>query len=144
MTISQDSSAPLIVVVGATGAQGGSVVKNLAESDKPYRIRGITRDSAKAKAQELANKGVELVQMEACTKDEVFKAFEGATYAFVSFHVLDCKVLSSSRASDIIGSHGPRSSYLEGTGELTRSVAIGTVKHRAHRHPPIDAGTHRW
>ncbi|KAJ7256263.1 hypothetical protein C8J57DRAFT_1505493 [Mycena rebaudengoi] len=37
MTITQDPSAPLVAVVGATGVQGGSVVKALAASHRLYR-----------------------------------------------------------------------------------------------------------
>lgn len=86
MTISKDSSAPLVVVVGATGAQGSSVVNALIESDKPYRIRGFTRDLSKVDSQALAKQGVELFAVEPTPehKDQVFKGFEGATYAFVS------------------------------------------------------------
>jgi len=84
MTITQDTSAPLIAVVGATGLQGGSVVLALAESDRPYRIRGLTRDSTKEAAKKLAEKGVEIVQinLSADNKEGAIKAFEGATYVF--------------------------------------------------------------
>jgi len=84
MAITQDASAPLVVVVGATGIQGGSVIRALAESNKPYRIRGITRDPSKPAAQEVAKKGVELVAVSLTpeNKDQAFKVFEGATYAF--------------------------------------------------------------
>lgn len=54
----------LITIFGCTGNQGGSVVKyilNDAELSKEYRIRGITRDTTKKSAQQLAKKGVELV-----------------------------------------------------------------------------------
>ncbi|KAG9001768.1 hypothetical protein FRB93_011973 [Tulasnella sp. JGI-2019a] len=84
MTITQESSAPLIVVVGSTGLQGGSVIKALAESGKPYRIRGLTRDPSKPASQALAKQGVEISALNITleNKDAVFKAFEGATYAF--------------------------------------------------------------
>ncbi|KAG9032868.1 hypothetical protein FRB95_000883 [Tulasnella sp. JGI-2019a] len=84
MTITQESSAPLVVVVGSTGLQGGSVIKALAESDKPYRVRGLTRDPSKPASQVLAKQGVEMfaVNLAVENKDAVFKAFEGATYAF--------------------------------------------------------------
>ncbi|XXG96494.1 hypothetical protein Hte_002777 [Hypoxylon texense] len=85
MTISQDFAAPLIVVVGATGTQGGSVVDNLAASDKPYRIRGLTRDSTKKQATSLAERGVEVVQCNLTVDniEGIRKAFEGATYVFI-------------------------------------------------------------
>lgn len=85
MAISKDTSAPLIVVVGATGAQGSSVIRALTESDKPYRIRAFTRDTAKPEAQKLVEQGVEVVAYtpQSATLDETRRLFEGATYVFV-------------------------------------------------------------
>lgn len=54
----------LITVFGATGNQGGSVIKAILEDvqlSKEYRIRGITRDTSKKSAQDLAKLGVEVV-----------------------------------------------------------------------------------
>lgn len=56
----------LITVFGATGNQGGSVIRALlADSilSKEFKIRGITRDSTKPAAKELAGKGVELMSV---------------------------------------------------------------------------------
>lgn len=53
----------LITVFGATGNQGGSVIKHiLADStlSKTFKIRGITRDVSKPAAQALTDKGVEM------------------------------------------------------------------------------------
>ncbi|KAF8197718.1 NAD(P)-binding protein [Mycena galopus ATCC 62051] len=85
MTITQDLSAPLVAVVGITGIQGGSVVRALADSDKPYRVRGFTRDATKPAAQELAKLGVAIVVISIVVdnKDEVYKAFAGANFAFL-------------------------------------------------------------
>ncbi|KAJ7362986.1 NAD(P)-binding protein [Mycena albidolilacea] len=85
MTITQDGSAPLIAVVGATGNQGGSVVRALADSDKPYRVRGFTRDPRKPAALELSKLGVAVVGVTFVVenKDEVNKAFTGADFAFL-------------------------------------------------------------
>ncbi|KAJ7743933.1 NAD(P)-binding protein [Mycena maculata] len=85
MTISQSPSAPLVVVVGATGNQGGSVVKALAESDREYRIRGLTRDVTKPAARQLAASGVEMISI-ALTVDNgeaAREVFQGADVVFV-------------------------------------------------------------
>ncbi|KAJ0367095.1 hypothetical protein COL26b_011450 [Colletotrichum chrysophilum] len=85
MTISSDSIAPLIAVVGSTGLQGGSVINNLALSDKPYRIRGLTRDAKKNKAQALAKRDVEVwtVDLSADNAEGIQQSFQGATYVFI-------------------------------------------------------------
>ncbi|EMT69658.1 NAD(P)-binding protein [Fusarium oxysporum II5] len=85
MTISSDSTAPLIAVVGSTGLQGGSVINSLEASRKPYRIRGLTRDTKKEKAQALAKRGVELVNVDLSAGNvaDIQQAFQGATYIFI-------------------------------------------------------------
>ncbi|KAJ7788934.1 NAD(P)-binding protein [Mycena olivaceomarginata] len=85
MTITQAQSAPLVAVVGATGAQGGSVIKALSESEKPYRIRGFTRDLTKPTVETLKKQGVEMVAVNLIleNKEEVYKAFAGADYTFL-------------------------------------------------------------
>ena len=52
----------LICVVGVTGNQGGSVALRFAKDANYYRVRGITRNPGSAVAQELAAKGIEVVQ----------------------------------------------------------------------------------
>lgn len=56
----------LLTVFGATGNQGGSVIKAVladAVLSKEFKIRGITRDVSKPAAQALSNKGVEVVSV---------------------------------------------------------------------------------
>lgn len=56
----------IITVFGATGNQGGSVIKYILEDpvlSKEYKIRGITRDTTKKSAQELAKQGVEVTSV---------------------------------------------------------------------------------
>jgi uncharacterized protein YbjT (DUF2867 family) len=70
-------SKPIIVVAGATGAQGGSVVRALLRSGK-YHIRGICRDCNSSEAQELKNKGVELMKCDFTNCGELCNALKGA------------------------------------------------------------------
>lgn len=62
--------AEVLTVFGATGNQGGSVIKRVLEHQqlsKRYKIRGITRDVSKPAAKELVSKGVEMVSVSAAS-----------------------------------------------------------------------------
>lgn len=65
--------------------QGGSVVRELARSDRAYRVRGLTRDTTKPAAQALTKDGVELYGVTIALDNEaaVKEAFCGADIAFV-------------------------------------------------------------
>jgi uncharacterized protein YbjT (DUF2867 family) len=85
MTISTSPTAPLVGIVGITGNQGGSVARALIDSDKPYRIRGLTRNAQKSSAKVLTGLGVELVTISVTVgnEDGVRTAFAGANIVFV-------------------------------------------------------------
>lgn len=56
----------LLVVFGATGQQGGSVIRAILGDEKAaakFSLRGITRDPSKPSAKALAEKGVECVSV---------------------------------------------------------------------------------
>ncbi|KAJ7112053.1 NAD(P)-binding protein [Mycena crocata] len=91
MTISTELSAPLVVVVGITGKQGGSVARALIASDRPYRIRGLTRDVSKPTAQFFAKAGAELVAISLTIGNEagVRDAFAGADIVFAVTNFLE-------------------------------------------------------
>jgi uncharacterized protein YbjT (DUF2867 family) len=84
MVASQSPSAPLVVVFGATGVQGSSVVNHLIASEKQYRIKGVTRDPTKPSGQALQAQGVEPIKAEIAKLDEVASAIKGANVVFVS------------------------------------------------------------
>ncbi|KAJ5760455.1 hypothetical protein N7520_007611 [Penicillium odoratum] len=76
------ANSKLIVVVGATGGQGNSVVDAFLEDDE-YRVRGVTRNTQSPKAQALTKKGVEMVAGDAHNEQSLSRAFVGA-YAIFS------------------------------------------------------------
>ena len=60
------SGSKVVVVFGATGVQGGSVIKSILgdpRAAEQFKLRGITRDPSKPNAQALAAKGVECVKV---------------------------------------------------------------------------------
>jgi len=73
----------VIAVVGATGAQGGGLVRAiLNDPDGGYSVRAITRNVNSEKAQGLAGAGAEVVAADVDDESSVRKAFEGAHGAF--------------------------------------------------------------
>ncbi len=73
----------IIAVVGATGSQGGGLVRAiLNDPEKEFKVRAITRDSASDKARELKNSGAEVVEANVEDKDSLVKAFKGAYGAY--------------------------------------------------------------
>src|SRR6202034_4841968 len=73
----------VIAVVGATGAQGGGLVRAiLADPDGGFAARAITRDPSSDKAKELAALGAEVVAGDVDDEASLAKAFAGAHGAF--------------------------------------------------------------
>jgi len=73
----------IIAVVGATGAQGGGLVRSiLAEQDGPFAVRAITRKPDSDKGQALAELGAEVVAGDADDPASLDAAFAGAHGAF--------------------------------------------------------------
>jgi uncharacterized protein YbjT (DUF2867 family) len=72
-----------IAVIGATGAQGGGLVRAiLRDSGGEFRARAITRDPDTEKARRLAQLGAEVVAADVDDEGSLRRAFEGAHGAY--------------------------------------------------------------
>ena len=78
----------IIAVMGATGAQGGGLVRAIqADSGGGFRARAITRDAGSDKAKAVAGLGAEVVSANADDVESLKKAFAGAHGAYcVTFY----------------------------------------------------------
>ncbi|MCK5438351.1 MAG: NmrA/HSCARG family protein [Gemmatimonadetes bacterium] len=73
----------IIAVIGATGAQGGGLVRAiLNDRGGSFAARAITRDTSSEKARSLADAGAEVVQADLDDVDSLTRAFDGAYGAF--------------------------------------------------------------
>jgi len=73
----------IITVFGATGAQGGGLVRAIcADPNSEFTARAVTRDPDSEKAKSLAAIGAEIFQGDLTNTDSVHKALEGAYGAF--------------------------------------------------------------
>ncbi|MEV7996645.1 NmrA/HSCARG family protein [Streptomyces sp. NPDC086077] len=78
------SDKKIIAVVGATGQQGGGLVRAiLADPDGPFTVRALTRNADSPAAEELAAQGAEVVEADLNDDASLRAAFEGAYGAFV-------------------------------------------------------------
>jgi uncharacterized protein YbjT (DUF2867 family) len=64
-----------ILVIGATGSQGGAVLRHLRE--KGFTVRAFTRDPAKAAARTLVGPGIEVVRGDLDDRASVRRALDG-------------------------------------------------------------------
>lgn len=75
----------LLVVFGATGQQGSSVITKVledAELSKKYKVRGLTRDPLKPDARALSKRGVEVVRCNTDDRSSIKAALQGAHTVF--------------------------------------------------------------
>jgi uncharacterized protein YbjT (DUF2867 family) len=77
------SSKKIIAVVGATGAQGGGLVRSILDDPSgPLAVRAITRDPGSHQARALAAAGAEVVAADIDDAASVRRAFAGAHGAY--------------------------------------------------------------
>jgi len=79
------SAKKVIVIFGATGGQGGSVVRSILGDPKAaakFQIRAVTRDVTKPAAKDLESKGCEVVTADMNDKASLTKALTGAYGVF--------------------------------------------------------------
>lgn len=77
------SDRKVIAVLGATGAQGGGLVRAiLSDPNKGFAARAITRDANGSKAKELETLGAEVVAADVDDPESLKEAFTGSYGAF--------------------------------------------------------------
>jgi uncharacterized protein YbjT (DUF2867 family) len=77
------SQKKIITVFGATGAQGGGLVRAiLNDKQSDFAVRAVTRDTQSDKAKELSQMGAEVVAADIDDPQSLQKALEGAYGAF--------------------------------------------------------------
>ncbi len=77
------SEKKIIAVLGATGAQGGGLVRAIMnDASGGFKARALTRNASSEKAKALAKLGAEVVAADVDNLESLKKAFQGAYGAF--------------------------------------------------------------
>jgi hypothetical protein len=107
----------LLVVVGATGAQGRAVINYFQQHEPSWRIRGLTRTSQSKAALALASSGVEIVEANLNDVESLKSAFAGANFifAYTDFAgiVKGPEVMGKFQAGDLVAPIGAESYKIE-------------------------------
>ncbi len=119
------SDKKIIAVLGATGAQGGGLVRSiLADKNGPFQPRALTRDVNSKKAKALAAAGAEVVAADVDDPATLRRAFEGAHGAYcVTFfwdHMSPEKELAEAGAMAEAARHAGLAHVIWSTLEDTR------------------------
>jgi hypothetical protein len=79
LTLTMASRA--LLITGATGKQGGSVVNALLEANSPFEILAVTRNAQSASAQKLLHKSpkIKLITGDFKAIDDIFRQAKAAT-----------------------------------------------------------------
>ncbi|KAK4951192.1 hypothetical protein LTR10_010164 [Elasticomyces elasticus] len=78
------ATAPIVFIIGGTGAQGIPVIKGLVQ-DGAYAVRVLTRDPTSSRSKSLQSVGaVELIEGTWANEETLRLGFRGCQYAFVN------------------------------------------------------------
>jgi len=78
------SDNKILLVFGATGAQGGAVLRWFARRSDGWTLRGLTRNTASQASQDLQALGVQMVQADNDDPTSLRDALSGATHVFAN------------------------------------------------------------
>src|SRR3954468_17774018 len=113
-----------IAVLGATGTQGGGLARAiLADPEREFAVRAVTRDPGSAKAQELAAAGAEVVAADLDDEGSLRTAFDGVYGAFVVTNFF------APRSEAEIAARSAAEMELEQAGNAARAARDAGVQH---------------
>ncbi|KAL4994228.1 hypothetical protein BDV10DRAFT_9164 [Aspergillus recurvatus] len=129
-----------IVVIGATGQQGGSVINAILSSptlSSAYSVRATTRDPSKPEAQELLKKGIDIVAADLNDPSSLRRAFTGADVVFAnSVTIYDGRALEHElehgRAMADAAVASGVSCIIYSTLPHAGNISSGRLKHMGH------------
>lgn len=111
----------LIVILGATGNQGGSIATTFLQ-EPGWRVRALTRNPSSARAQSLASRGAEVVAADVDDPSTLAAAFDGADTIFAVSDFWGMYADPASRDRP-----GPGQSLIEWAGERETQQLNGVV-----------------
>ncbi|MDS0474393.1 NmrA/HSCARG family protein [Natrinema sp. 1APR25-10V2] len=120
--------ATSVLVTGATGNQGGSVVDHLLEAHTDFDVYGLTRGVSGDRAQELAERGVTMVEGDLNEKDSLAPhvAEVDAVFAVTNFWTqgYDAQVQQGKNVAEVASEEGVDQFVFSGVGSHERDTGV--------------------
>ncbi|KAI9730911.1 MAG: hypothetical protein M1818_007985 [Claussenomyces sp. TS43310] len=123
------SSKQTLVVFGATGTQGGSVIKTILAhpiASQRFSIRAVTWDVSKPASKALAEQGIDVVAADLNDRDSLRAAIQGADAVF-----LDLEIEQGKNAVDIVKELGIKHLVFSSLTDCNK-VSHGKYTHVLH------------
>lgn len=121
-----------VLVVGATGNQGGAVVDRLLAADEPVTVRGLTRHPESERASALAERGVEVIHGDLDDESTLAGPLEGVDAAFVVTNFwtagFDGQVRQGETIADALAEAGVDHVVFSGAGYHERDIDLGFLQ----------------
>ena len=117
-----------VLVVGATGNQGGAVVEHLLESEQDFDVRGLTRDAESDAAQALEDRGVTMVEGDLGDPETLREPVgdADAVFAVTNFWTqgYDAQVQQGKNVADVAAEEGVDQFVFSGVGSHDEDTGI--------------------
>ena len=117
-----------VLVVGATGNQGGAVVDHLLANEQEFDVRGLTRDASSEQAEALAERGVTVVEGDLNDPETLREpvADADAVFAVTNFWTqgYDAQVEQGKNVADVAAEEGVDQFVFSGVGSHEEETGI--------------------
>ncbi|EEU34729.1 uncharacterized protein NECHADRAFT_87029 [Fusarium vanettenii 77-13-4] len=120
--------AKTVLVLGATGTQGGSVAKLLLQYPQQYQVRCLTRNPGSDKAKALAAQGAVVVKADLTIPSTLPEAFKDVWGVFAVTDFYDTAVLDDPMSEEKQGQHIVEASVAAGKQSVDAVIRAAGLK----------------
>lgn len=121
-----------VLVVGATGNQGGVTVDHLQSADREYAIRGLTRRPDSEAARRLRDRGVDVRQGDLNEKASLRSAIDGVDAVVIVTNIwtagFDAAVRHGNNVADVAEAAGVEHIVFSGAGYHDRELGVAALE----------------
>jgi uncharacterized protein YbjT (DUF2867 family) len=117
-----------ILVIGATGDQGGAVVRHLLAREDDFHVHGLTRNNSSERAENLTSRGVTMLEGDLDDRDSLRRVMEGMNGVFCVTNFWEAgyerQIQQGKNAADVASELGVEHLVFSGVGDHDQPTGI--------------------